>query len=75
MSIMPRRCSKSAIIAQTAERKVKHALGGKCVRMLQEVKCDKTPVDAADSQVFGEMVLELIATLGQRQPPGPFRSS
>jgi hypothetical protein len=38
------------------------------------VQRNQAPVNAADSQVFGKMVLELIATLSRRQPE-PVQSS
>lgn len=71
---MAGRRAEASVVAQTRERKVEHAFAGKRIGMLQEVKRDKAPVDSADSQVFGEMVLKLIATLSRRQPE-PVRSS
>jgi len=62
------RCAEPTVVAQTAESKVQHSFSGKRVRLLHQVQRDKAPVDAADAQVFSQMVLELVATLSQRQP-------
>ena len=68
MRIMSRRSAKPAIIAKTAEGKIKHTFAGKRIRVLHQVQRDKAPVDAADAQMLSQMVLELVATLSQHQP-------
>lgn len=68
MRIVARRRSKSSIVAKTAESKVQYTFPWERIRLLQEVKCYKAPVNAADSQMLSEVVLKLVATLSQRQP-------
>jgi hypothetical protein len=68
MRIMPRRSAKPTVVAKTAERKVEHTFSGKRIRVLHQVQRDKTPVDTADAQMLGQVVLKLVTTLSQRQP-------
>ena len=68
MRIMSGRSSKPTIVAKTAECEIKHTFFGKRIRVLHQVKCDKSPVDAADAQMLSQVVLKLITTLSQHQP-------
>lgn len=68
MRIMPRRSAKPTIVAKTAESKIEHTFSGKRIRLLHQVQRDKAPVDTAHTQMLSKVVLELVATLSQRQP-------
>ena len=63
MRIMTRRSAKPSILAQATEDEVEHVIARKCIWMAKKMECCQTPVDAADAQVFGKVVLELISTL------------
>lgn len=70
MRIVSRSCTKSAVVVQTAEDIIEQALARQSIGVAEQMKRYQTPVDAAYAQVFGEMVLELVAALlqGQCQP-------
>jgi len=63
MRIMARCSSKASIVVQTAQHIREQAISWKRIWMAEQMQCRQTPVDAANSQVFGEVVLELISTL------------
>lgn len=63
MRIMTRRSSESAILVQTAENEVDHSSSRKSFGMAKKMQCRETPIDAADAKMFGEMILQLIASL------------
>lgn len=58
------RCSaKPSVRMRTAEHVLNQAFSWERIRLAEEVERRKAPVDAADAQVFGEVVLELISAL------------
>ena len=56
-------CAEAAIFVQAAEDKVEHAFSGESLRVAKEVQRCEAPVDAAQAEVFGEVVFELVAAL------------
>jgi hypothetical protein len=63
MCIVARRCSEAAVLVEAAEDEVDHAIAWECFRMAEEMESRQSPVDAADAEVFCEMVFELVAAL------------
>lgn len=56
MRIMSRRSTKTSILVQAAEDEVQHAFLRECIGMAEEVQSSEAPVDAAEAEVFGEVV-------------------
>jgi hypothetical protein len=63
MCVVARRCSEAAILVEATEDEVDHAIAWECFRMGQEMESCQAPVDAADAEVFCEVVFEFVAAL------------
>ena len=60
---MPRRGTETAILVQAAEYEVQHTFAWESVRVTEEVESSETPVDAAEAEVFCEVVFEFVSAL------------
>jgi hypothetical protein len=63
MCVVSRCCSEAAILVQAAEDEVDYAISWESFGMAEQVQRCEAPVDAADAEVFCEMVFELFAAL------------
>ena len=63
MGIVTRRGTKTAIVMETGEYKVKESASGQGIWMTEKVKRSNTPVDSTQAEVFGKPVIKLIFTL------------
>jgi len=57
------RGTKASILPQAAEDEIQHAVSRQCVRMSEQMESCQAPVDAADAQVLGKVILQLISPL------------
>ena len=63
--IMARSSTEAAALVQTREKKVKDAVAGEGVRVAEQMQGRQPPVQAVETQVLGEPVLELVFALGR----------
>jgi hypothetical protein len=63
MSIVTGRSSEAALFVQTREDKVEEFSARQGVRMAQQVQRSEPPVEAVQTQMFCEPVLELVFAL------------
>lgn len=63
MGIMPRSSTETAIIMQTREDKVEDVTARESVWLSQEMQGRQSPIEAVETQMFGEPVFELIFAL------------
>jgi hypothetical protein len=63
--IMARSSTKAAALVQTREEEVKDAVAGEGVWVAKQMQGGQSPVQAVETQVLGEPVLELVFALGR----------
>lgn len=63
MRIMSRCSAKASAVMQAAQDIFDQAFSRECIRLAEEMERCKSPVDAANAQVFGQMEFELISAL------------
>lgn len=61
--IMTRSGAKASFAMKAGENKVEQSSPGQGVRLAEVMECCQSPVDAAQSQMFGEPVVEFVLAL------------
>jgi hypothetical protein len=69
VSIVARSSAKAASLVQTREDKVEDALTRQRVRLAEQVQRSQSPVEAVQTQMLREPVLELVLALQQVSAP------
>jgi hypothetical protein len=57
------RRAEAAILVQAAEDEVEDALWRQCIGLSKQVQSGKAPVDAAEAEVFGQVVFKFVLAL------------
>ncbi len=69
MCIVPRSRAETSIGMLTGQNKDEYFLSGQRIRMTQQVERRQTPIQAAETQMLGMPVLQIVLVLPGRSTP------